>query len=85
MSEEYRRLAAEDYPNETRCYYLQMAANYSTLADTAESEYTEPVMSDLASPALDADVVAHAAVDARPADTAGLHDLVDGAVTLCSS
>jgi hypothetical protein len=76
ISKEYRRLAAEDCSNETRCYYLEMAANYRTLADTPGFEYTEPVMSDLASPTLDAGVVALAAVDARPADTEGLRDLV---------
>ncbi len=61
MSNEYRRLAAEDCSNETRCYYLRMAESYSTLADTAGAEDREPISSDSASAALDTGVAAHAA------------------------
>lgn len=43
ISNEYRRLAGEDCSNKTRCYYLQMAESYCTLAATAELTTESPL------------------------------------------
>jgi hypothetical protein len=40
MSNEYRRLAAKECSRKTRKYYLRMAENYDSLAETAELKAT---------------------------------------------
>jgi hypothetical protein len=41
LANEFHRLGANESPNESRNYYLQMAGHYSTLAEAAKLKTTQ--------------------------------------------